>query len=74
MIRCLILELQYFFSSQIGGATGLVGDPSGRSSERNQLSYNTLQSNLEGIKNDLIRVFNNAKQFLPDHANNKDLM
>ncbi len=61
-------------SSQIGGATGLVGDPSGRSSERNRLTHDSLQFNLEGIKNDLMRVFNNAKQYLPDHVDNRELM
>ncbi|MGF7080044.1 tyrosine--tRNA ligase [Mucilaginibacter sp. UYCu711] len=34
----------------IGGATGMVGDPSGKSAERNLLSENVLQQNLAGIK------------------------
>ncbi len=34
----------------IGGATGMVGDPSGKSQERNLLSEDTLQHNLQGIK------------------------
>ncbi|MCC8423796.1 tyrosine--tRNA ligase [Mucilaginibacter sp. UR6-11] len=34
----------------IGGATGMVGDPSGKSAERNLLSEDVLQKNLAGIK------------------------
>jgi tyrosyl-tRNA synthetase len=34
----------------VGGATGMVGDPSGKSAERNLLSEDVLQHNLEGIK------------------------
>jgi len=34
----------------IGGATGMIGDPSGKSEERNFLSEETLNKNLAGIK------------------------
>lgn len=34
----------------IGGATGMIGDPSGRSEERNLLSEETLRHNQEGLK------------------------
>jgi tyrosyl-tRNA synthetase len=37
----------------VGGATGMVGDPSGKSQERNLLSEDVLQHNLEGIKKQL---------------------
>jgi tyrosyl-tRNA synthetase len=37
----------------IGGATGMVGDPSGKSAERNLLSEDLLQHNLKGQKNQL---------------------
>ncbi len=39
----------------VGGATGMIGDPSGRSTERNFLSEAQLQKNLEGIKENLSR-------------------
>src|SRR5215217_4554858 len=39
----------------VGGATGMVGDPSGKSQERNLLSEEVLQKNLEGIKKQLSR-------------------
>ena len=32
----------------IGGSTGMIGDPGGRSEERNLLDEETLQNNLEG--------------------------
>jgi tyrosyl-tRNA synthetase len=37
----------------VGGATGMVGDPSGKSAERNLLSEEALQHNLAGIKKQL---------------------
>ncbi len=39
----------------IGGATGMVGDPSGRSKERNLLSTDLLERNLAGIRAQLER-------------------
>jgi tyrosyl-tRNA synthetase len=39
----------------VGGATGMVGDPSGKSAERNLLSEDVLQQNLDGIKAQLER-------------------
>jgi tyrosyl-tRNA synthetase len=37
----------------VGGATGMVGDPSGRSSERQLLSVDQIQANLDGQKKQL---------------------
>lgn len=37
----------------VGGATGMVGDPSGKSAERNLLDNATLDRNVEGIKKQL---------------------
>jgi tyrosyl-tRNA synthetase len=37
----------------VGGATGMVGDPSGKSEERNLLSEETLNHNLAGVKRQL---------------------
>lgn len=37
----------------VGGATGMIGDPSGRSEERNLLDRETLQQNLERIRTQL---------------------
>jgi tyrosyl-tRNA synthetase len=37
----------------VGGATGMVGDPSGKSEERNLLSEEVLQKNLTGMKKQL---------------------
>jgi tyrosyl-tRNA synthetase len=47
----------------VGGATGMVGDPSGKSEERNLLSEEVLQQNVEGVRNQLSR-------FLDFSANN----
>ena len=40
----------------VGGATGMIGDPSGRSDERNLLDDATLQGNLAGIRSELSRL------------------
>ncbi len=45
----------------VGGATGMVGDPSGKSAERNFLSEETLLENQAAIKNQL-------EKFLDFHA------
>jgi tyrosyl-tRNA synthetase len=37
----------------VGGATGMIGDPSGKSDERNLLNEETLQKNLAGIRSQL---------------------
>jgi tyrosyl-tRNA synthetase len=39
----------------VGGATGMIGDPSGKSEERNLLSVETLQSNIAGMEAQLRR-------------------
>lgn len=37
----------------VGGATGMIGDPSGKSSERQLLNPETIQNNLQGIRKNL---------------------
>jgi len=58
----------------VGGATGMVGDPSGKSQERNLLSEDVLQHNLEGIKKQLEQFldFDPAKPNAAEMANNYD--
>src|SRR5260370_38999970 len=34
----------------VGGATGMIGDPSGKSEERNLLSVETLRANVAGLE------------------------
>jgi tyrosyl-tRNA synthetase len=42
----------------VGGATGMVGDPSGKSAERNLLDEATLAKNIAGVKSQLERFLN----------------
>ncbi|HEY6504954.1 MAG TPA: tyrosine--tRNA ligase [Chitinophagaceae bacterium] len=42
----------------VGGATGMVGDPSGKSEERNLLSEEELKHNQEGVKKQLMQYLN----------------
>ena len=37
----------------VGGATGMVGDPSGKSQERNLLDKETLNHNIKGVREQL---------------------
>lgn len=60
----------------VGGATGMIGDPSGKSQERNLLDEDTLQKNLNGIKAQLSK-FLDFKSDAPNKAemvNNYDWM
>ena len=60
----------------IGGATGMIGDPSGKSDERNLLDQDTLEKNCAGIENQL-KFFLNFNTSLPNAAqlvNNYDWM
>jgi tyrosyl-tRNA synthetase len=42
----------------VGGATGMIGDPSMKSAERNLLDEDTLRHNLEAMKNQLSKFLN----------------
>lgn len=44
----------------MGGATGLIGDPSGRLKERDILLKDDLEQNVIGISNVLSKIFQNA--------------
>lgn len=41
----------------VGGATGLIGDPSGKSEERKLLTLETVQENVAGIQKQLAAIF-----------------
>lgn len=58
----------------IGGATGMVGDPSGKSEERNLLSEETLAFNLAGIRKQLEKFldFDPSKSNRAEIVNNYD--
>ena len=58
----------------VGGATGMVGDPSGKSEERNLLSEEALQKNVAGVKGQLEKFldFNPALPNAAEMANNYD--
>lgn len=54
----------------VGGATGMIGDPSGKSNERNLLDEPTLRHNQEAIKGQLARFLD----FTSDAANAAELV
>jgi len=55
----------------VGGATGLIGDPSGRKTERNQLGESVIDTNLKAIEAQLRRVFENHENCLWDTSKHK---
>ncbi len=58
----------------VGGATGMVGDPSGKSEERNLLSEETLAFNIAGVKKQLSHFldFNSGVKNAAELVNNYD--
>lgn len=60
----------------VGGATGMIGDPSGKSDERNLLNEEALAKNVDGIKRTLARFlnFDNGTENSPILVNNYDWM
>ena len=44
----------------VGGSTGMIGDPSGKSDERNLLDDSTLSTNLAGIRDQLAKLIDFA--------------
>jgi tyrosyl-tRNA synthetase len=58
----------------VGGATGMVGDPSGKSEERNLLNEETLRHNEEGVKKQLMQFldFDTSKPNYAEMVNNYD--
>lgn len=75
----LLVHLEKFGHKPIalvGGATGMIGDPSGKSDERNLLDEATLNHNVAGIKSVLSRFldFNSTEKNAPILVNNYDWM
>ncbi|MEI8060605.1 MAG: tyrosine--tRNA ligase [Ferruginibacter sp.] len=73
----LLIHLQKFGHKPIalvGGATGMVGDPSGKSEERNLLSENVLNHNVACVKAQLEKFldFDARKPNAAEMANNYD--
>lgn len=58
----------------VGGATGMIGDPSFKSQERNMLDEATLQKNQEGVKKQLMKFldFDPKKPNAAEMVNNYD--
>jgi tyrosyl-tRNA synthetase len=80
MVQIILLVHLKNFGHQpialVGGATGMIGDPSGKSDERNLLNEETLAKNVAGIKSVLSRFldFNSTDKNAPIMVNNYDWM
>ena len=79
---CSVMILRHFQRcghkplALIGGATGMIGDPSGKSAERNLLDEETLRHNQECIKNQLSKFldFGSDAPNAAEMVNNYDWM
>lgn len=49
---------------QIGGATGSIGDPSGRSTERDDVDQTVLNSNIRSITTQVEQFFTRAQEYI----------
>ncbi len=58
----------------VGGATGMIGDPSGKSAERNLLSSDQLEQNLAGIESQMRRLLDFEGSQAAVLVNNNDWM
>jgi len=70
-----LIRLQRFGGRPVallGGGTGMIGDPSGRSSERNLLDHETLGRNVVAIRDQLERFLDFAPDSGARLANNLD--
>lgn len=80
MVQIILLVHLKNFGHQpialVGGATGMIGDPSGKSDERNLLTEEILAKNVAGIKSVLSRFldFNTTDKNAPIMVNNYDWM
>lgn len=48
----------------IGGATALIGDPSGRTKDRSPMTAEEIENNIISITESLHRIFNNHQQYI----------
>lgn len=79
---CSVMILRHFQRcghkplALIGGATGMIGDPSGKSAERNLLNEEALQRNIAGMKKQLSKFldFESSAPNKAELVNNYDWM
>ena len=80
MVQIILLVHLKNFGHQpialVGGATGMIGDPSGKSEDRNLLNEETLAKNVAGLKRVLSRFldFESKAENAPMMVNNYDWM
>jgi len=56
MVLRLFQQAGHKVIALVGGATGLIGDPSGKSAERNMLTVEQVEENKKGIRENLSRI------------------
>ena len=56
----------------VGGATGMIGDPSGRSEERQLQTTEQIEQNVQGIKKQMEQIFDFNSENGAQMVNNND--
>lgn len=67
----LFIDFLYFFS-KIGSATALIGDPSGRSTERKPLDSEDIIRNTNNIQNLIMKIFSNHEKYIWSKQNQSE--
>lgn len=60
MGRLSLLGLRPIFL--VGGATGLIGDPSGKVKERTLLEHSVVLNNIDALKTEISTVYENVQR------------
>ena len=66
------LTIMYLMSLQIGGATALIGDPSGRSTERPHMEEDMAQNNMLKLSTAVQNFFERARNYARKRVSSLD--
>ncbi|XP_075221677.1 tyrosine--tRNA ligase, mitochondrial isoform X2 [Lycorma delicatula] len=58
----------------VGGATGQIGDPSGKTRDREPQSFYVVQENCAGIEKNIYRIFENHNKYFWDNKSKKEFL
>lgn len=69
---CSPVCVKFDVTPQIGGATAMIGDPSGRNTERPVLDKSSVFENCRKISDNISTVFANHEKYFWDDKNGKE--
>lgn len=65
-------KLKTYIVSQIGGATGKIGDPSGKKTDREGIGINIIEQNIICIERQIQHIFDNHENYFWHKEGEKD--